>query len=190
MIEDTVCWRRIDLPGHDTCRLVQLDDGWRLDGVAVFLQDSQPSRLAYCLTCDQHWRAREGMVSGWVGGRDCELRITRTADGLWTFNDDRMPTLEGCLDLDFSFTPATNLSQLRRAALEIGQGADFSVAWLDMTAVSLSILEHRYQRRTMNAYWYEAPRFNYAAELETRPPGFIQRYPGLWEEEHARHRDR
>lgn len=129
-MEDTVCWRRIDVPGHDACRIVQLDDGWRLDGAAVFLQDDRPVRLTYAITCDQQWRTREGIVSGWVGGRACELRITRTVEGLWTFNDDRMPDLEGCLDLDFGFTPATNLSQLRRAALEPGQEAEFSVAWL------------------------------------------------------------
>lgn len=109
--------------------------------------------------------------------------MTRTVDGLWTLNDNRIPNLEGCLDLDFGFTPATNLSQLRRIALEIGQAVDVPVAWLDVTSGTIAILHQRYERRTTDAYWYEAPRFNYAAQFHVRSSGFVRHYPGLWEEE-------
>ena len=88
MTIDTICWRRLDVPGHDACRLEQVDDGWCLDGAAVFRQEHEPVRLAYRLVCDAGWRTREGIVSGWIGERDCEFRITRTVDGLWTFNDE------------------------------------------------------------------------------------------------------
>jgi hypothetical protein len=183
MTVDTICWRRIDTPGHDACRLEQRDDGWRLDGAAVFLLDTQPVRLAYRLTCDAAWVTRDGTVSGWVGERDCDLRITRSAEGRWTVNEEARPNLEGCRDLDFGFTPATNLSQLRRIALEIGHVADVPVAWLDPAAATIDVLHQRYERRTTDAYWYEAPRFNYAAELTVRPSGFVRYYPSLWEEE-------
>jgi uncharacterized protein len=183
MTIDTICWRRVDRPGHDACRLEQLEEGWRLDGAAVFRLDHQPVRLAYRLTCDARWRTREGTVNGWIGERDCELRITRTAEGLWTLNHNIIRDLEGCIDLDFGFTPATNLSQLRRMALEIGQAADLPVAWLDVTAGTLASLYQRYERRTTNAYGYEAPRFDYAAQLTVRSSGFVSDYPGLWEED-------
>jgi uncharacterized protein len=111
------------------------------------------------------------------------VRITRTAEGLWTLNHNIIRDLEGCIDLDFGFTPATNLSQLRRMALEIGQAADLPVAWLDVTAGTLASLYQRYERRTTNVYGYEAPRFNYAAQLTVRSSGFVSDYPGLWEEE-------
>lgn len=183
MIIDTICWLRIDAPGHDACRLEQLEDGWRLDGAAVFRLDRQPARLAYRLTCDTSWRTREGTVSGWIGERECEMKITRAADGRWTSNDDTVPDLKDCLDLDFGFTPATNLSQLRRIALEIGQAAAVPVAWLDVAAGTLAPLHQRYERRAADAYWYEAPRFNFAALLTVRSSGFVRNYPGLWEEE-------
>jgi hypothetical protein len=183
MTVETICWRRIDTPGHDACRLEQLEDGWRLDGAAVLRLNHQPVRLSYCLTCDARWRTREGRVSGWLGERDCELRITRTAEGRWTLNHDTIPDLEGCIDLDFGFTPATNLSQLRRMALEIGEAADLPVAWLDVTAGTLTPLHQHYERRTTTAYGYEARRFNYAAQLTVRSSGFVSDYPELWEEE-------
>ena len=34
--------------------------------------------------------------------------------------------------------------------------------------------------RTDATYWYEAPRFAYAAELEVDVAGFAVRYPELW----------
>ena len=183
MTIDTICWRRVDTPGHDACRLEQLEDGWRLDRAAVFRLDHQPVRLTYRLTCDTWWRTREGLVSGWIGERDSELRIVRTAGGGKTLNHNIVQDLEGCIDLDFGFTPATNLSQLRRIALEIGQVSTLPVAWLDVNAGTLASIYQRYERRTTNAYGYEAPRFNYAAQLTVRPSGFVSDYPGLWEEE-------
>jgi hypothetical protein len=30
MTIETICWRRLDMPGQDACRLEQLEDGWLL----------------------------------------------------------------------------------------------------------------------------------------------------------------
>jgi hypothetical protein len=53
------------------------------------------------------------------------------------------------------------------------------VAWLDASMGMLEFLARRYERRTETTYWYEAPRFEYAAMLEVTPDGFITRYPAL-----------
>ena len=92
-----------------------------------------------------------------------------------------MPHLDDCVDLDLGFTPATNLLQLRRVALACGQAADVPVAWLNAAAGTLERLSQRYERRSARAYWYEAPRFRYAALLDVDPSGFVHRYPGLWQ---------
>src|SRR5262245_51353426 len=128
----SILWRRLDAPGHDACRLVQGDGAWRLGGAAAFQDEGVPACLAYALDCDGEWRTREGVVHGWLGARPVDFRMTRTPDGLWTLNGQVVPHLEGCVDLDFGFTPATNLSQLRRVALQVGQAADVAVAWLDV----------------------------------------------------------
>jgi hypothetical protein len=72
---------------------------------------------------------------------------------------------------------------LRRLALAKGRAEDVPVAWLDVSAGTLELLSQRYERRAKGAYWYEAPRFDYAALLEVTPSGFIKRYPELWEAE-------
>ena len=183
MTPESILWRRLDAPGHDACRLERIDDGWELDGVAVFRHDDAPACLAYHIACDDAWFTRHGAVHGWLGTRAIDLRVRRTADGVWTLNGEVMPHLDGYVDLDLGFTPATNLLQLRRLALEEGQATDAPVAWLDVPAGTLEVLHQRYDRRSQRSYWYEAPRFDYAASLEVSPSGFTLQYPGLWQAE-------
>jgi len=120
-------------------------------------------------------------VRGWIGDRTVELSIERSAGGAWTLDGEEMPGLRDCMDLDFGFTPSTNLLQLRRLALDKGQGAGAPAAWLDVSTGTLEVLVQRYERRSETQYWYEAPRFNYAEMLEVDDVGFVRRYPSLWE---------
>lgn len=178
---NAILWRRLDTPGHDACRLRESDVGWQLDGRAVFVHEGLPAQLGYSLTCDRSWRTQHGEVSGWIGSEELAFAITRSPDGVWTRNGAVVPGLDGCVDLDLGFTPATNLVQIHRVALAEGQAADVPVAWLDVSSGTLDVLLQRYERRSASTYWYEAPRFNYAALLEVDAVGFVRRYPGLWE---------
>lgn len=72
---------------------------------------------------------------------------------------------------------------IRRLALAEGQAGQAPAAWLHVSAGTLEVLPQRYERRAEATYWYEAPRFTYAALLEVTPAGFVRRYPGLWEME-------
>jgi hypothetical protein len=175
----SILWQRLDAPGHDACRLEQTQEGWRLDGVAVFSEDAQPVRLAYQIACDRTWSTTRGSVIGWIGARPIDISIERSGTA-WAMNGSPVPDVDGCLDLDFGFTPATNLFQLRRLALQIGASALEPVAWLDVGAGSLDVLRQRYERRSEHTYWYEARRFDYEALLEVAPAGFVIDYPGLW----------
>jgi uncharacterized protein len=180
---DSILWRRLDCPGHDACYLERVSDGWRIDGTAIFREHGAPARLAYQVACDAEWRTQDGHVVGWLGPRSVEFRVRRTEQGKWSLNGQPVPNLDDCLDLDFGFTPATNVLQRRRAALHEGQSAEIPVAWLDVQAGTLERLAQRYSRRGVTTHWYEAARFGYSALLEVNVAGFIVRYPGLWEEE-------
>jgi hypothetical protein len=177
----SILWRRLDVPGHDACRLKGGAAGWKLEGAAVFRQDGLPARLDYAVSCDLSWQTRHGQVHGWIGPRSIEISVVRTEGGDWTLNGATVEGLAHCMDLDFGFTPATNLLQLRRLALAEGQVVDAPVAWLDVSTGVLDVLPQRYERRGPATYWYEAPRFDYAALLEVTATGFVRRYPGLWE---------
>jgi hypothetical protein len=179
-LRESALWRRLDTPGHDACRLEQRADGWRLEGAAVFRHEGGAARLVYEARCDRCWRSQGGRVSGWLGQQAVDFNITKASDFDWTLNGNRV-RLEGCVDLDFSFTPATNLFQVGRLALMPGAAADAPSAWLDPSAGVLARLPQRYERRTETIYGYEAPSVGYAGDLEVDASGFVRRYPGLWE---------
>ena len=181
MESTTILWRRLDAAGHDACRLLRNDDGWRLEGAAACRLEGTPASVAYIVDCDAGWRTRHGVVLGWVGEQRLDLRVERSPEGHWTLNGQVVGGLNECLDLDIGVTPATNLFQLRRVNLEIGHGADVPVAWLDVQAGTLDMLHQRYERRSAESYWYEAARFGYSALLEVNDVGFVEKYPGLWE---------
>ncbi len=174
-------WRRLDTPGHDACRLAPADGGWRLHGTAVLLHEGEPARLDYHVRCDARWRTERGHIRGFIGARALDWRIVREPGGTWSVNGAAVPGLEGCVDLDVGFTPATNLTLMRRVALAPGQAAEVTVAWIDAPDGVLQPLPQRYERRSEHTYWYESPTSGYTALLEMTPAGFIRRYPGLWE---------
>ena len=178
-----VLWRRLDLPGHDACRLVEQPGGWLLHGTAVCQLKDAPVRLDYRVNCDSSWRTRTASVRGWVGVETIAIVIARATDGRWLLNDEPVRGVEDCVHVDFGFTPSTNLAQLRRAALANGETAEVPVAWLDVPPGMLTRLEQRYRRVSETSYDYDAPRVAYHAVLEVSPAGFVRRYPELWEME-------
>ena len=185
-LTQTILWRRLDAPGYDACALFALIEGWRLAGTAVFALDEIPCHLSYEVLCDGLWRTRSATVRGWIGRHAVELLIDTPSPRRWSFNGSVQDDLEGLTDVDLGFTPATNLIQLRRLDLEIGEGVDAPVVYLEFPELALGRLDHRYDRRTQSTYDYAAPRFDYAATLEVSDVGFVTRYPGLWDLEALR----
>lgn len=180
-----ILWRRLDQPGHDACRLRAAEDGWRLTGTAVFSLDGRPCHLSYTVDCDAAWHTRAARVDGWLGADDVEIAIEAMPDGRWRIGGNEPAALTDCIDVDLNFTPSTNLLQLRRLALSVGQAAEAPVAWLRFPDVALERLEQRYRRLDARTYEYEAPSVGYAAPLHVNEVGFVTRYPGLWEAEGA-----
>jgi uncharacterized protein len=182
MTSNTILWRRLDTPGHDSCIFFRVESGWRLEGTAVFRQQHLPVILAYQVECDASWGTRRGWVRGRLGATPVEFTFS-VANHLWRLNDRAVAGLEGCRDLDLGFTPATNLLPIRRLALANGQSGDAPAAWFNVSEGTLTELPQRYEKRSDLAYGYEAPTLKYAAQLDVTPSGLVRRYPGLWEED-------
>lgn len=181
----TILWRRLDQPGHDVCRLERLGENWQLDGGAAFRHgDGRLAQLHYRVRCDRAWHTQWGTVRGWLGGEAVDLSIVREAQG-WKLNDAAVAELGHCVDLDFGFTPATNLPVLRRLHLAVGDAAQAPAAWLDLDNRSLAELPQRYERLSESDYRYAAPRLDYEAVLQTTPEAFVRSYPSLWQAEEA-----
>jgi uncharacterized protein len=167
---ETVLWKSIPWPGHESARLLALDDGWQLEGAAAFLNDAQPCRLDYAITCDRDWHTRRAIVQGW-GAVDV---VIHSADGVWTMNGIEQPQVVGCIDVDLNFSPSTNLLPIRREA------ADVRAAWLRFPSFELELLEQRYTRLAEDRVRYESFTTNFAAELRVSPNGMVLDYENIW----------
>jgi len=120
-----------------------------------------------------------GAVRGFLAGRPVAHDIAWTVKG-WSIDGRLCPGLGHLADLDFGFTPATNLQQLRRVKLGIGDSVELPVAWLEAGSDTLVELPQRYRRLDETRYAYEAPGVPYAATLEIAANGFAAHYPDGW----------
>ena len=172
-------WMRLDRPGRDAALLRPNGDGWLLQGAAAFDHEDGPAAVAYRVEVDARWETKRGILSGFVGDHAIAHEIRRADQG-WRLNGAAVGDLDHLVDLDFGFTPATNVLQLSRIALKLGQSAEVPVVWFDLDSASLTELPQRYERRSKTSYWYEAPTVSYRASLEIATNGFVRSYPGLW----------
>lgn len=180
-----VIWKRHDLAGHETCRVVVVDTGWRLTGVAVFVADGQACRLDYVIDCGQDWATKSAGVAGWIGDRAIDIKIRRGPENHWYLNEQASTNVEGCVDIDLNFSPTTNLLPIRRLNLGIGETAMVRAAWLRFPSLKLEPLEQTYTRVGDRQYRYESGGGEFAADLKVDETGLVIDYGDLWSREAA-----
>ncbi len=183
-LEDSILWRRLDSPGHDCCGLWVFEDSRYLQGVAVFCSEGGPCKLEYRIDSDLSWHTRSVSVTGWTGKSPVSIEISAGPGGIWYMNGEcQSSEVAGLVDVDLGFTPATNLVQLCRMTLEIGQEAEAPAVYLDFPSFTLCKLQQSYRRVAADKYEYRSPSFDYSAVLRVNEKGFVMDYPGLWEKE-------
>src|SRR6266704_3559348 len=183
MAQRSVLWRRLDQPGHESCRLCSHDSSWQLAGTAVFAHDRRPCRLDYLVVCDAAWQTVSGRVAGWVGTAMVEIALAVDSARRWRLNGAECPAVMGCIDLDLNFSPSTNLLPIRRLGLVIGQEAAVRAAWLRFPSFTLEPLAQRYRRLDATTYRYESAGGEFVIELRVNAAGFVTRYPAYWDAE-------
>ncbi|AZB65370.1 hypothetical protein EBL87_16575 [Cereibacter sphaeroides] len=177
----TILWRRLDGAGHDACRWQREGDGWSLEGMAVFEAEGVAAALSYRLDCGPDWASRSARVAGWIGARRFDLRLDRQADGRWRIDGCPDAALDGLLDIDLGFTPATNTNAIRRMGLAVGSAAETVAVWLDTEDWKVKRLPQSYSRSGDRNYLYASPQHGYRATLLVDGFGAVVRYPGLWD---------
>lgn len=185
--ESQMRWRRLDVPGHEEARIEQIASGWRLTGQLEADEASVRARLSYEIECERDWRTRQAIITGSASGAPTRFEFDADGKGHWRLNGAPLPLVEGALDIDLGFTPATNLLPIRRLDLAVGESADVRTAWLRFPELRVEVLEQSYRREAERVFHYDAlvdgERFQ--ARLDTDEFGRVLLYEGLWEAEVA-----
>jgi hypothetical protein len=113
------------------------------------------------------------------------VEIAVTPGGTWSLNRHPIPEVTGCIDVDLSMTPATNLLSIRRLALAPGASAEVLAACLELPEPRLRVLRQVYRHLGGGRYDYHCPDLPFEAVLETNTHGFVTSYPPSWEPEPA-----
>ncbi len=183
-----MCWRRIDVPGREEAQVEQTLEGWRLTGRLEVADANVRAELSYVIVCDRDWRTRGAIVTGSTEDSPIRLELDADGNGRWTLDHSPLPAIDGALDVDLGFTPATNLLPIRRLNLAVGQRAQVRTAWVRFPELRVEALEQGYERLDARVFQYDAlvdgERFQ--ARLDTDELGRVLVYEGLWEAETSR----
>jgi hypothetical protein len=178
-------WRRLDVPGREEARIEQNAVGWRLTGQLVAEEAGVHAELMYVIECERDWRTRTAVITGSASGASIRYEFAADGEGNWRLNGAPLPLVEGALDIDLGFTPATNLLPIRRLDLAVGERAGVRTAWVRFPELRVEALEQSYQREAARVFRYDAmvdgERFQ--ARLDTDEFGRVLLYEGLWEAE-------
>ena len=178
-----ILWRRLDHPGHEFAHLFFQTDSWHLQGMAVFSQNQPPCRLDYRIVCDSNWHTRSAKIAGWVGNNLIEIELAVNPEQHWLLNQEDVPEVTGCIDVDLNFSPSTNLLPIRRLDLAVGQEREVRAAWLRFPSFRLEPLLQLYRRIDETTYRYESAGGSFVTELSVNAEGFVTKYPNFWETE-------
>jgi hypothetical protein len=184
LMNRSILWRGVYLPGHEACRVYQVGTEWRLEGTAVLLTDDRrPCQLSYLVRCDANWQTLSGSVSGWVGNDNVNIELAVDTLHHWQLNGLEKPAVNGCLDLDLNFSPSTNLLPIRRLNLAVGQHAEVKAAWLRFPSFELEPLTQVYLRLDESIYRYSSNAGKFVRDITVNDVGLVTDYPGIWRAE-------
>ena len=167
-------WQASD-GGSEVCVLECAGRGRRLRGTVLTHEAKQPIELRYAVTVDSAWATTDVEVLVAFAGAD--LREVAELGALWS-GSERPSEYRDCVDVDLSFTPATNTLPIRRLALDVGEEAEIHVAWLVWPELDVRPVRQRYARLGKNRYRYTQDDFQ--AELVVDDEGLVLDYEGLW----------
>jgi hypothetical protein len=172
-----VVWSALRWPSLEHVRVSVRDGELSAAGRGIAVLDGVPTHVAYALRTDRTGATR--CVEITASGAAATRTHTLHADGQGHWRDDAgpLPDLDGCLDVDISFTPCTNTMPIRRLALAVGEARDIDVTYLSVPLLTVSRVRQRY-RRLDCGYRYESARF--AADLTVDDADLVIDYPNLW----------
>jgi hypothetical protein len=165
--------------GFETLLLQRDGDGCRFEGFSAGVEEGVGWGIAYELAVDERWATRSARVVS-HGGRAVLLE----ADGAggWLVDGDPAPRLDGCLDADLEGSACTNALPVRRLALDVGERAEVSAAYV-RSDLRVERLEQSYTRLEdeggRQRYEYASPAFDFRAVLVYDEHGLILDYPGI-----------
>ena len=180
----TVCWSAIW--NHSSTGLglenVVLTKGGADSILLAFAEDGTPFRLIYRLAWDDQGRIREADLEVQAGQEKRSLLLRSDGDGHWRHaHGDRLPDLDGCIDIDIWPTPLTNSLPLWRSSLGVNQRREYRMAWVSAPELTVEAKAQAYTCLKDGVYLFESlDGSGFKAELAVDDELVVVDYPNLF----------
>lgn len=171
-------WRSLTDGGAEYASLWRSGNGYSLEGMAIRFDEGQ-WRLDYLILLNDAWFTREVVVRWFHAGDSGTLGLIRDDSGGWSRDGVPDDTLAGCTDVDFGFSPVTNLMPVRRLGSDAGATAEVHAAWLVFPDLEIRPARQTYTRKGAVTVLYESAS-GFTTEITVDESGFANDYPGLW----------
>lgn len=177
-------WQHLDAAGWEHVRIQNDHPGWDVyDSILVRQHGDQVLRGGYTLVTDKQWRTLELrlMLETSPGVMD-GIHLLTEGDGKWTDSQENpMPELDGCLDVDIRWSPLTNTLPINRIPLVAGEEQEIRVAYIDLPALIVKPVVQRYLRVSDEIVRYSSETRDQEFDVTVDGEGFVTSYSGLFE---------
>jgi hypothetical protein len=141
----TILWRSAATAERFTDGVIP--GGRELSGLVLAAVDGEPATITYRVVVDDAWRTRTADVEvERPGVLPLRIATRRDSAGRWTRNGEGVDELDGCVDIDLGFTPATSTLPIRRLSLAVGESHLVAAARLSFPGFELAARDVTYTR--------------------------------------------
>lgn len=170
----SILWRSALLNSTEYCEVAPTSGGHRIRGVVLVPIQDRAATVRYSVEVDERWRSRVVEVTTTPGGRSRRVELSGDGQAHWRVNAAPAPSLDGCIDVDLGFTPATNTLPIRRLDLDVGETAVITAAWVRFPEFNVEAAEQSYERIEERLWRYRSGSF--VADLTVDSSGLVIRY--------------
>jgi hypothetical protein len=175
----TARWKPAEGAGLEHLVLQAKAGGYLAKSQVVGEDDGTRYAFAYQIHTDKDWRVLSFTIDS-IDGQT--LTCTSPSPGIWhDAQGAPLKELDGCIDVDFTFTRFTNTLPVRRTGFDMGQARSFRMLYISSDILEPLADGQRYT--CIEPGWrflYEAVDGSFTREIEFDNYGLVQNYPGLY----------
>lgn len=178
----TAVWQQWDNIGLEYVELTKLSskDGIVVESNIIGFEAEIPFQMRYRLRCLENYQVFRVTIT--LSGHRY-LDLTRLGTGQWRGNqNEHLPELDGCYDIDITATPFTNTLPIRRLEWQPGQSRLLDMVYIHIPELTIERAPQQYTclEKNEQGSLFEFRQQDFSAVLPIDADGFVQNYPKLF----------
>jgi len=153
-------------------------DGYRFAGNTLIRHEGIRVEIDYVVEARPDWSTRSARID--IPALATLFEVQVSPQGRWVIDGEHRPDLDGALDIDLGWTPATNSLPIRRLSVRTGVPVATRVGWLKWSELVFMKAKQSYTSHGEGRWTYASG--NFSADLVVDELGVVIDYgsPPIW----------